>query len=348
MRALLALVLVAAPAHAELERVDPELAPDDAALAGNALVWVDAKLYLDPVDTAPSVQLAKPIKRKDAVGQVMPVRVVASDKGFVQIEPTKDIDCTWSKLASHKHLAKLRLWVKRSDLAPVLAKPYRKAWKDGTKLALAVGTPLGRSSSGYIVSLHGELVGVAVPAASVAYAYKPGKVAAVKSRGKKPVWLEKKSVTLGEQTIQLSDLWSAPAAQIRGDRVLFPLEARCMTAVVSAAKSDVDRGLRGFGIGVGGVGGEPGGKIGMEHWYVPKGATLTSATGTATVAVTTIAIEVPNPGKATTVCIERPIDLDQTVAEAPNTTETSIADRTLKLCVPASVIQHDRGSQPLP
>ena len=348
MRALVVVACLATPAYADLERVDPELAPDTATLAGTALVWVDARLYLDPVDTAPSVQLAKPIKRKDAVGQVMPVRVVASDKGFVQIEPTKDIDCTWSKLASHKDLAKLHLWVKRSDLAPVLAKPYRKTWKDGTKLSLAVGTPLGRSTDGYIVSLHGELVGVDVPAVSVAYAYKPGKVVAVKSRGKKPVWLEKKAVTLGEQSIQLTELWSAPAAQIRGNRVLFPLEARCITAVVSAAKSDVDRDLRGFGIGVGGANAALASKIGEEHWFVPKGAAVTSATGTGTVAVTTIGIDVPNPGKATTVCIERPIDLDQIVAEAPNATETVIADRTLKLCVPASVIQHDRGSQPLP
>ena len=350
MRWLCVAVLFASlPAHAELERVDPATAPDATALAGTALVWVDARLYLDPADTAPSVQLATLKSRKDEVGQVMPMRIVAIDKGFVQIEPTKDIDCTWSKLASSKDLAKLRLWVKRADLAPVLAKPFRATWKDGTRIALAAGTPLGRSKTGYIAALHGEQIGVAVPDTSVGFSYKAGKVAAVKSRGKKPVWLEgEKTVTLGDQTITLAETWTAPTVQARGNRILFALEARCMTAVVSVAKSDIDRDMRGFGVAFGGAPGEYANKIGAERWLLPKGTPLTSATGTTMVATTTVLIEVPNPGKAATVCIERAIDLEQVVAEAPHTTETKPADRTLKLCAPASVIQHDRGSAPLP
>lgn len=350
MRALVALACLATPAYAELEHVDPATAPDAAPLTGNAVVWADARLYLDPADTAPSVQVATLLRpRKDSVGHVMVVRVVGSDKGFVQIEPTKDLDCAWTKLVSPKDLAKLRLWVKRSDLAPVLAKPFRATWKDGTRIALAAGTPLGRSKTGYIASLLGQEIGVVVPDASVGFAYKAGKVADVKSRGKKPVWLERdKTVTLGDQTITLAETWIAPNVQVRGKRVLFALEARCITAVVSVAKSDIDRDLHsGFGVGIGGEPGEYASKLGAERWLLPKGTALTSATGTATVAVTTVATEVPNPGKAATVCIERAIDLRQ-LGEAPHTTETKAPDRTLKLCAPASAVQHDRGSAPMP
>jgi hypothetical protein len=350
MRALLCLALLSTPAYAEIEHVDPEVAADTIALDRpglGVLIWVDARLYLDPVDTAPSVQLALPITRKDAVGQVVPARVLGSDKSFVQIEPTKDVDCTWSKLASHKDLAKLKLWVKRTDLAPVLAKPFRQAWKDGTRITLATGTPLGRSKKGYVVSIHGEQIEVAVPATSVTYAYKPGKVVGVKKRAKK-VWLDKKPVTIGDQALQLSLLWTAPNVQARGNRVLFTLEARCMTAVVSVARTDVDRDLHGFAAMVGPTGGEMGSKLGAERWLLPKGTALTSATGTASVAVTSITIEVPNPGKTARVCIERPIEIAQPVADAPGIDDSKPADRTLKLCAPASAIQHDRGLGPIP
>ncbi|MBA2544116.1 MAG: hypothetical protein H0V17_31015 [Deltaproteobacteria bacterium] len=133
---------------------DPRGPEPTAKLAGTVLVWNDATFYLDADDKA-STQLATIAgPRKDHVGQVVPLRVVSTTGDFVEVESVVGTDCTWTKLPQPEDLTKLRLFVKRSDLAPVVVKPFTKTWPNGTSLAVRAGLPALRTA-------HGALSGAA-------------------------------------------------------------------------------------------------------------------------------------------------------------------------------------------
>src|SRR5262245_60763165 len=141
-------------------------------LRGNVLVWHDAALYTAPADSASTVHVATLAGRK--AGYVVPMHVVAARGAFTEVEFADDEGCTWSRLATSDDIAKLHLFVKRADLAPVLVKPFEKTFPDGTRIALRPGTPLAAAASGsYAVSLLGHELEAEVPAASVAHSYAP-------------------------------------------------------------------------------------------------------------------------------------------------------------------------------
>src|SRR5262245_28147018 len=135
----LSLLLVAMPAFAD-RHVEPPHASDTDVLSGNVLVWHDAALYTDASDAAQTVHVAKlDAARKDRVGHVVPMHVLGTKGAFVEVEPFATRDCTWSQLMTHDDVAKLRLFVRRDDLAPVLVKPFTKSFADGCKVALRPG-----------------------------------------------------------------------------------------------------------------------------------------------------------------------------------------------------------------
>src|SRR5262245_40800226 len=112
-------------APAAIVPVDPPVAPANAKLAGSVLVWIDAPFYLAPRADAPSLQFAQLDARKDRVGHAVPMRVVAARGAFVEVEtPVLDdlhntvTDCAWHAIAPANDLGRLRLFVRRSDLAP--------------------------------------------------------------------------------------------------------------------------------------------------------------------------------------------------------------------------------------
>src|SRR5215207_1865505 len=80
----LALSGTAALASSKLEPAGPAEAPT---LKGNVLVWHDALLFADPSETARTLQLATfDVTRKDRVGHVVAMKVIAGKGAFVEVE----------------------------------------------------------------------------------------------------------------------------------------------------------------------------------------------------------------------------------------------------------------------
>src|SRR5439155_12448644 len=90
---------------------------------------------------------------------------------FVEVE-LGDLDCGHVQLATSDDIGRIRLFVKRADLAPVLAKPVTKTFADGTKLALKPGLPVipgGDGSTAF--AINGNEFAAEIPVASIAHAY---------------------------------------------------------------------------------------------------------------------------------------------------------------------------------
>ena len=141
---------------------------------------------------------------------------------------------------------------------------------------------------------------------------------------------------LGDQTFAFGP-WVAGAAERRGDRVLFPVDTRCMTAVVSAPKDRVqhDVSLGGKSASAPVSGGGVHGK--GDRYYLPKGTALTSERGDHVVATLADELEVGKPSGARA-CGDVVVAYDEPLADAPHPSEASRPDRTLHLCGPAAVV----------
>ena len=149
MKLSLAIVVaLAAPAAAETP------------LTGNVLVWADAPLYPDANATGPSIRVGTlDLGREKDVGYVVPMHVVSTQGDFVEVEPTADVECAWWRVVKPDGLDNIRLYVKRTDLAPVLIKPFKATHKDGSSIALQVGVPV----LGGKVAFNRGVVPVAIP-----------------------------------------------------------------------------------------------------------------------------------------------------------------------------------------
>src|SRR4051812_28961078 len=107
----LLVVLVARVAAADDELDVPGL--DAADLRGDALVWEDAPLFLEPWDSGAKIQAFGSIgKRRDEVGRAIPVHIVDStSRTFVEVQLPARSDCTWRKLVADPRIEGLRLFV---------------------------------------------------------------------------------------------------------------------------------------------------------------------------------------------------------------------------------------------
>jgi hypothetical protein len=235
MRSLLALASVLVASHAAAgEKVDPAAAADKLALKGNVLVWHDAVLLADPSETARTLQLATfEGPRKDRVGHAVVMKVVAGKGAFIEVELAGDEGCTWSRLVLPDDLARVRMFVRRADIAPVLVKPFARTFPDGSSITLGVGTPVVATDAGtFVVSLHGDELEVDVPATQVGYAYVPPKSNGVNMTAGATIQVAPKTAaTLGERTLSLTAWKAAPVAQ-RGETAVVALEDRCASAHV--------------------------------------------------------------------------------------------------------------------
>ncbi len=329
-------LVMAAVSPALADHADVVTAADVEPLAGNVLVWDDARLYLDASDKAPSIQLATlDGPRKDALGRVMPLRVVATSGAFIEVEPTKDVECAWVKVLPDETITKLRWFVKRSDLAEVVFKSYDAQLSGGTRITIDVGVPIGHSKDGaVIVPLHGDELPAAIPATSIAHSYKPHPIAPMKEAAKSDRLLAAGSVALGDKTVNITGSWLG-RVEPHGKLVLFTLRARCLKAIVAAPKAAILANPElGWGQGIG-----IGGGMGVGE-YLPKGTALTAPGATHVVAVTTADIWIPSRDVSLpTVCIDAGVSLDQKVHEAPQVSATKPADRKMRLCAPVSVLK---------
>ncbi len=328
---LLCLALCLSPliAAAEEELDIPGL--DAADLRGDAMIWEDATIFLEPYESSASVRFNVFSRRRDQVGQAIPVRIIDSSlKSFVEIEPPGRGDCTWRKLEIESRLEGLRLFVRREDLAPVLIKPYEMKWPDGTRIKLGVGMPVMPTSTGdYAVGLKQDKVRLAIPHVSVGYLYKTGKItdpepirekAAIVSRGA--------SVKLGDDGFQVRSTWYGPAPDRKTDPALIKLTARCLEMVISAPVTNlrVTEPPRVAG------GGSAGGVSSLTGWRIPPGTPLMLPSGReVAVAAKDIAVQLPSPAPEQ-VCF------DARFAMSREDETFGTLTRTVRLCASGSAV----------
>lgn len=309
-------------------------------LSGNVLVWADAPLYLDAKPDAPSIVVGA-IDKGHRANYVLPMHVIGTQGDFVEVEPTKDADCAWTKVVKPKLLGALHLFVRTADLAPVVTRPYAKTFKNGSRIALQAGVSVqdGR------VAIGEQQLLIDVPAANLGLAYTPHAVTAPPKPGAHTAMLDEASqVTLGDKTFDFGP-FVAGSAEAHGATVLFPIAARCISAVVSVAKDRVQRD-----VSIGHVTGDTVGPSegrnasNVDRYYLPGGQAMTSEQGDHVVGTLTGELDVTKP-TGTTVCGDFVVGLDMTNIESP-ILEAGRPKRTLHLCAPATRVKAEqRGRQ---
>ncbi|HEV7557499.1 MAG TPA: hypothetical protein VGO00_18675 [Kofleriaceae bacterium] len=328
------MVLVPVVAFAE-SRVDPPGAGDAEPLRGNVLVWHDAAFYVEPSDAATTVHVATLTARKDLAGHVVPMHVLGTRGAFVEVEPT-DVDCTWSRFTTSDDLAKLHLFVKRSDLAPVVTKPFDKTFSDGTHVALRPGVAVVPEADGvYAVSFGGDDIDVEIPPASIGHAYTPERAKPIVVNAQDYALAPATKATLGDRPVRITR--HASVVDKHDATTLYTIDSRCAAvtvAVPSGAVSAVDDGNDTSVLTEG--------RMGMIDVrgsdYFPIATTLSTPSGIP-VATAAKKIYLPGTGMGKQACFDRRMWLDTPSALAPD--RDGIDDK-LRLCAPSSKVAHDK------
>ncbi|HUJ61141.1 MAG TPA: hypothetical protein VLX92_21705 [Kofleriaceae bacterium] len=330
------MLLLGGSALAE-SRLEPSGAAENEALRGNVLVWSDATFYTEPSDAGQALHVAKlAATRKDSVGEVVPMHVVSAGKDFVEVELASERDCTWSRLETTDDLARVRLFVRRADLAPVLAAPFATTFPDGTSIALRPGVALVPTAENtYVIAMRGAEIAVALPASAVGHAYVPDRAKPVTSLDEREYELQPHTpVKLAGRTFQLAG--RAGSIERRGDTTLFAMHAGCVALEVAApskavreVEADDDDGDDASGLGVLDL---------RDHDYIPAGTMLSSAGGH-TIAVAARPIYLMGRPHGKTACVERRMRVAVAGGEAldPDGDEPK-----LRLCVASSAVVHER------
>ncbi len=308
-------------------------------LTGNVLVWGDAPMYLDPDVKGAHVRIATLDQgREHDIGFVLPMQVVGTRGELVEVEPTADVQCAWWRIVRPEGISGVRLYVKRSDLAPVLTKPFSAKFKDGSRIDMQPGVAV----LGGKVAFHEGILPAAVPEASIGVAYAPKAIKAVPKRGKRTFLLDEKTdVILGDQTFVLGP-WVASKAEKRGKRMLVHLAARCMTAVVSAPKDHVHADVA-FGRSATGPAAVNASVAASstERYYLPSGTPLTSEKGDHVVGTLSADRDIKKPsGKRA--CTDFVLSRDEPIIDAPRTLDPSQPSRTLRLCAPVEAVKVEK------
>jgi hypothetical protein len=333
--ALLTLAIVLLAPATALGDDEPEVdipGLDAADLRGDALVWEDANLYLEPWENGASVRF-QPFGRgrREEVGRAIPVRIVDSTmRSFVEIELANRADCTWRRLEADPRIAGLRLFVRRDDLAPVLVKPFSVQHSDGTKIKLAIGTPVAPTSGGdYLISVKQDKLRLPIPHASVSYLYKAGKITEPDLPRGKLVRIERNGLInarLGEQSYPIRSNWFIAAPATKTTATLAHLTTRCIDMVVSVPSSALRPSEPPRATA-------PTGTISVRPSpWIPAGAPLSTPSGReAAVAGKDISVTVPAP-PSTIACFDARLNLVRE-DDYPQV-------RTIKLCAPSTVLEH--------
>jgi hypothetical protein len=314
-------------------KLDPVGAPEAGALRGNVLVWHDAMLYSEASDSAHTLQLATfDGARKDHAGNVVALKVIATKGAFVEVELTGQQDCTWSRVVVPDDLARVRMFVRRADLAPVLVKPVAKSFADGTSISLAVGTPVLATDAGtYVVSLRGDEFEVDIPAASVGYAYGSAKSRATVIAGQTLAIAPATQAKLGERTFALTASSGAPIER-RGDSTLVALDGGCIAAHVIIAS----KGLKDADETTGDLSASDQGSDVVslrDECFLPRLTALSIGSHQVALAAKPIYLHSEPMGK--NACIQRAIRIDSELAI------TRTEDK-LRMCAPATKVAREQ------
>ena len=329
MRALVVfLMLVPALAFAEdLELDIPGLDSED--LRGDALVWEDAVFYLEPWETGQQARFTSVGRRREEVGRVVPVRIVdASLKAFVEVELSDRSDCTFRRLNADNRIAGLRVFVLRSDLAPVLVKPFTQANNDGTRIKLSPGVPVIPTSSGdYLITVKEDRLRLPIPHSSVGWVYKPGKIVDEQPPGKLVRVDRMASVRFGEDSFQVRSQWVVPVPTAKSDPALVSLNTRCVELLASVANTS----LRPASVPPQQPANTPFNPVATTGWRIPPGVPLATTTGReVAIAAGNIGVQTP---ASDTACFEARFSLlreDLTYYSVP---------RSFRLCARASLLE---------
>lgn len=326
--AVLSLLALAAPARAD----EPELdvpGRDSTELRGDAYVWEDGAFYAEPWEGGAMVRFSSFSRTRAAeVGRAIPVKIVsAARRELVEIELVEADTCAARKISVDDRLTGLRLFVKRTDLAPVLTQPFTLAHANGTSARLAAGVPVAPTASGaYVVSARGDLLQLPIPHTSVGYTY-------ARTRVVDPppptgtLWRLDRTTTVevGDTEIEARAGWLATRPAKHGDTVNLRWRTRCIDLVVAAPARHLvkHRELRGGG-GVGyGFG-----RGGSTH-EIPRGTPLATTSGReVAVAARAIAVPPPTGGKA---CFEALLAMVRVE-------DGGRLARTFRLCAPADAV----------
>jgi hypothetical protein len=301
-------------------------------LKGNVLVWQDAPLYTEPSETAHTLTLATfdGAARKDRVGHVLPMTVVSAKGDFVEVELIGDDDCAFSHLVVPDDIARVRMFVRRADIAPVLVKPFSKTFSDGTSISLGAGTPVVATDTGtFRVSLRGDVVEVDAPAASVGEAYTPARASGAVMPGETLAIAHAAKASLGGRTIALS-AWKGSPIEKRGANALVAIEDRCMSAHVvlpATALSEVDESSIDMGTSSGGAS-----QALRDECFLPRLTPLSVGTKQVAVAAKPIYLHAEPMGK--NACIQRQLRIESVLEIKPT-------DERLRICAPATKVARE-------
>ncbi len=344
VKSLLCLLTLTATAHADPKPLDVASPDATVKLAGTVAVWVDATFYLDTDVNGARLQLATfPGPRKDAVGQVVPMKVIGTTGELVEVEPTSGTDCTWTRLPLPEQLAKLRLFVKRSDLSPLITKPFSKTWPNGTRIEVRAGLPVVEAQpGGYRIALDRVSLSAPLPASSIGYSYRSGGGTRPKSQESKFL-VSAGDATIGDLTSTTSGSIAVPAVTRRKGSTLVAVGTTCFKATLSVPSASISEGGMGTGIGYGTGSGTLGTKHG-ERWLLTKGTALYAPGGKRQVAEVAEVIELGKPDGKPDVCVVRDIGFDHPYPEAPR---PKSAKAKLMLCTPATNVKHVDDAPPI-
>lgn len=207
---------------------------DAATLRGDALVWEDALFHLEPWDGGMNVRFVVFARgRREELGRAIPVRIVGSSlRTFVEVEVSTEPSCGLRRVTIDPRVEALRFFVRRTDLAPVLARPFTATYSDGTSVRLAAGVPVLPNASGlYTVSLRGDRLRLPIPHAAVGYTYTRGATAEPERPTGAVVRVDRMvSARLGGDPFEIRSLWYVPKPTRPGDPQLVRLSSRCVDA----------------------------------------------------------------------------------------------------------------------
>lgn len=308
---------------------------------GTVLVWQDAKLFTEPKPDAPAIVVGdlRGGERAQRVGWVLPMKVIADRGGFVEVSPGS-YDCARARLAVPPELDRLRLFVRRADIAPVLRAPVTASFPNGTSLALAAGSPvLPRGGELVAISVAGITLTQPLPKAKVTYSYWQAN-AGTPPRRRTAAY----EVTAGTR-VGLGTTWASllpeDALRVwevdRGDAAALVRYSEPCSEVTLVAPSDrvvraspLRTAMGGSTIAFGGLlDGQ------MEEHYIRRGTSLTTERGRAVaVAKQDIRVERPTGELA---CFDAALAL-----EVPRHVEppTEVTTASLRLCAPAKRLKH--------
>jgi hypothetical protein len=229
-------------------------------------------------------------------------------------------------------LARVRLFVRRADLAPVLAKPFTKSFGDGTSITLAVGTPVLATDAGtYVVSLHGDELEVDVPPASVGFAYATAKSRTMVIAGQTLAIAPATQAKLGDRAFALTASEGAPIER-RGESTLVALDTGCASVrvlVPSAGLKDADEATGDLAASDDGSD-----TVSLrDECFLPKLTALSIGTHQVALAAKPIYLHAEPMGK--NACIQRAIRIDSELA-------IKRTEDKLRMCAPATKVARER------